>query len=368
MQPIKPRYEVLDGLRGVAALIVLCYHICEAIAFAPLNSTTPEQGLYHGFLAVDFFFILSGFVMGYAYDERLADGSMTLRSFIRRRLVRLHPMVVMGVVMGVVAYLIQGGQTWDGTHVATSVLMLSTLLALFCLPTPTSMDVRGNTEAFPINGPHWSLFLEYLGSLLYGMFLHRVSQRVLRVWVALSALLLLSFSLWQGEGTIGYGWSSEPWNMLGGMLRISFGYPMGLLLARRYRQHKPATLPLSGGFWIFSALLLVLFLVPGLGALSSYYQVTVVCLVFPMLVWQAARVVVPAGQLPLVRFLGRLSYPLYAVHYPLIYLYIYWIQQTDPQGLTFWGCAVVVFLANVLLGTLCLLWWDEPVRKKLSRE
>lgn len=364
---MKSRYEVLDGLRGIAALVVLCYHICEAIAFAPLNSTTPEQSLYHGFLAVDFFFILSGFVMGYAYDERLANGTLTRGGFIRRRLIRLHPMVLLGVAVGVICYLIQGAQMWDGTRVTTSLLMWGTLLALFCLPTPTSMDLRGNTEAFPLNGPHWSLFLEYLGSLLYGLFLHRVSSRALRVWVVIAACLLLGFSLWQNQGTLGFGWSSEPLNMLGGFLRISFGYPMGLLLAREFRQKRPTQLQFRGGFWWISLLMLAFFLVPGLGTMSVWYQVLVVCAVFPLLISLAARLSVPTGQLPVVRFLGRLSYPLYAVHYPLIYLYIHWIQQTNPQRLLFWAGAVVVFVANVLLGTLSLLFWDEPVRRRLSR-
>ena len=79
------RYDILDGLRGVAAVSVLVYHLFEAIAFA---DGATEQRFYHGFLAVDFFFVLSGFVMGYAYDERLKTGSLTTGGFIRRRLDR----------------------------------------------------------------------------------------------------------------------------------------------------------------------------------------------------------------------------------------------------------------------------------------
>lgn len=364
----KPHYDILDGLRGIAAIMVLCYHICEAIAFAPINTTTAEQGLYHGFMAVDFFFILSGFVMGYAYDERLQKGTMSLGSFIKRRLIRLHPMVIIGVVTGLICFCIQGCQMWNGTQALTSNILICFLLALFCLPTPMGLDVRGNAEAFPINGPHWSLFLEYIGSLCYGLFLCRVSTKFLKVWVTISALLLLAFALWMGENFISYGWSSDPINMLGGIIRISFGYPMGLLLARLFKEKSPGSIKGSKVFWCCSLALLFIFLVPGLGDFSCYYQVFCLVALFPMIIWWGARGVIEGSQKPFIGFLGRLSYPLYAVHYPLIYLYIYWIKQVDPHGTLFYGGAVVVILANLLLGSICLIGYDEPVRKWLTKK
>lgn len=96
----KPHYALLDGLRGVAALLVLWYHVHEGFAFA---SGAPIIGsINYGYLAVDFFFMLSGFVIGYAYAARL-HRSMSLGNFARRRLIRLHPMVVFGALLGVVA-------------------------------------------------------------------------------------------------------------------------------------------------------------------------------------------------------------------------------------------------------------------------
>ena len=361
----KPHYLILDGLRGVAALVVLFYHIFEAIAFAPINSTTPEQNLYHGFIAVDFFFILSGFVMGYAYDDRW--NQMSLGNFIKRRIIRLHPMVIMGVVIGLICFCIQGCQQWDGTRVALSALMICTLLQLFCLPTPTSLDVRGNTEAFPLNGPTWSLFVEYIGSFCYGLFLHRLSTRTLKIWVVTAAILLLGYSLYMNENTIGYGWSSEPINLLGGLLRVSLGYPMGLLLARLFRNRKTTTVR-KHMFLACSIALLLIFLVPGLGAASVYYQLFCLCVAFPLIVWYGATGEVKAQHRPFLSYLGRLSYPLYAVHYPLIYLYIYWIKQVDPSGLQAWIAPIVVILAAIALGTLSMLYYDEPVRKWLTRK
>ncbi len=360
----KPHYDILDGLRGVAAIVVLCYHLFEAIAFAPLNSTTPEQQLYHGFIAVDFFFILSGFVMGYAYDERWQQ--MSVGNFIRRRLIRLHPMVVMGVVIGVTCFFIQGCTKWDGTLVSMPLILLGTLLSLFLLPTPRALEVRGNTEIFPLNGPHWSLFLEYIGSLLYALLLHRMSTRLLKAWVVTCAILLLAFSLFMGENTIGYGWSGQPINLFGGLLRLLFGYPAGLLLARLFRTRRPSSSK-QPVFLISTLALLALFLVPGLGSLSSYYQVLCVCVVFPLIVWYAARGTLAGMWICVAQFLGRLSYPLYAVHYPLIYLYIHWIQTKNPEGAATWIAPLVVLAVNIVLATVCMLCYDEPLRRWLTK-
>ena len=100
----KPHYNLLDGLRGVAALIVVWYHVHEGYSFA--SGDPIITGLNHGYMAVDFFFILSGFVIGYAYDDRWKKG-FTLGDFFRRRLIRLHPMIVMGFVLGLITFCLQ---------------------------------------------------------------------------------------------------------------------------------------------------------------------------------------------------------------------------------------------------------------------
>ena len=95
----KPHYEILDALRGVAALLVIWYHIYEGFSFAQITNGDGDgliTSINHGYLAVDFFFMLSGFVISYAYDDRW--GKMTLGNFFRRRLIRLHPMLIMGAV------------------------------------------------------------------------------------------------------------------------------------------------------------------------------------------------------------------------------------------------------------------------------
>ena len=379
----RPRYDILDGLRGVAALMVLLYHVFnDAKSF--FVWPTPVNEFYHGFLGVDFFFILSGFVMGYAYDERLTPpaspltplpgerGTLTFWGFVKRRLIRLHPMVVMGVILGAIAFIIQGCTKWDGTEVGLQAVMWATLLGLFLIPSPLGMDVRGNTEAFPLNGPHWSLFFEYIGSLLYGLFLHRLSTKWLRVWVACAIISLAAYALMMEDGGVAYGWSSEPMNLFGGALRMLYAYPMGLLMARMFRHRKPE--PLHGHVFLFcSASLVVLLGLPVVGGkeTEAIYQLACLFSFFPGLIWIGARGSVDGWRLQAVSFLGRLSYPLYAVHFPLIYLYIHWVSQdaTPYQGYSQpWLAAIITIAASLLIATLCLLFYDEPLRKWLSKK
>ena len=104
----KPHYHLIDGLRGVAAIMVVIYHLGEGFCTSPADLWLAN----HGYLAVQFFFILSGFVLGYSYDDRWTG--MTSRVFLRRRIIRLQPMVAAGVVLGVAAYFMQGSVTWSG--------------------------------------------------------------------------------------------------------------------------------------------------------------------------------------------------------------------------------------------------------------
>lgn len=383
----KPRYDILDGLRGVAALMVLLYHVFnDAKSF--FVWPTPVNEFYHSFLGVDFFFILSGFVMGYAYDNRLTSltpipspgrgetpeerGTLTFWGFVKRRLIRLHPMVVMGVILGAIAFIIQGCVNWQGNAVPVETLMWATLLALFLIPAPSVMDVRGNTEAFPLNGPHWSLFFEYIGSLLYGLLLHRLPTKWLRVWVTCGIISLAAYALVLEDGGVAYGWSSEPMNLLGGALRMLYAYPMGLLMARMFRKRNPR--PIKGHVFLFCSLAIVVLLgLPSLGGKEpdTIYQLICLLSLFPTIIWFAARGTVSGWRQQAVSFLGRLSYPLYAVHFPLIYLYITWVgKDTHPyEGYSQpWLPAIITIVASLLIATLCLLFYDEPLRKWLNRK
>ena len=189
----KPHYALLDGLRGVAALLVVWYHVFEGYQFA--SGAAIIQGINHGYLAVDFFFILSGFVIGYAYDDRWGK-TLTLGKFFKRRLIRLHPMVVMGALIGFVMFILQGAVTWNGTPAPIPAMMIALLCAMLMIPALPGggYEVRGNGEMFPLNGPAWSLFFEYIGNILYALFIRRLSTRALAILAGILSILLLWFT------------------------------------------------------------------------------------------------------------------------------------------------------------------------------
>ena len=234
--------------------MVLFYHIFEGLSFAA--GGTPITVINHGYLAVDFFFILSGFVISYAYDDRWGK-TMTTGNFFKRRLIRLHPMIIMGVILGTITFFLQGGVQWDGTKVATSAVMLAMLCAMFFIPAVpgVSYEVRGNGEMFPLNGPSWSLFFEYIGNILYALFIHRLSTKALTVLVGLLGIALAWFTTFNVSGydMIGVGWTLDTVNFFGGALRMLFPFSMGMLLARHF---KPMNV--RGAFWICSVILLLL--------------------------------------------------------------------------------------------------------------
>lgn len=404
-----PRFDGLDGLRGIAALCVLWYHITDDVWFA---TESGFSGLFHGYLAVDFFFILSGFVMGYAYDTRwkqpispaspvgpLSSPPLTLWSFIRRRLIRLHPMVVAGVLLSLVIFLAQGHMAWDRSVVGMGTILGATLLSLFLLPVPPSLDVRGYQELFPLNGPHWSLFFEYLGSLMYALFIRRMKAWVLAIAVVFFGMTLFWAGNTMGDGSIAFGWSSEPHQILLGFLRMAFGYSLGMLLSRASRRIK------MRGHTTTVFCLLSLFMVAslGVGQLEKYnvcFEMLMLILVFPAVVLIMATLsgsksssqsnvsVKPNEQCQTclsmvmarkggmksnsarqtINFLGRLSYPLYATHYAFISMFIWWVKDECQLVVQYPVLSrLAVCLVAILTATLFMLLYDEPLRRKLTK-
>lgn len=363
----KPHYELLDGLRGVAALLVVWYHVFEGFATSPL-----DQRFNHGYLAVDFFFILSGFVIGYAYDDRWKT-TMTVKDFFKRRLIRLHPMVVLGAVLGAITYCIQGCEKWDGTHVSVSMVMLAVLLNLFLIPAVpgSGPEVRGNGEMYPLNGPSWSLFFEYIGNILYALFLRRLPVKALAIFVGLAAIALASFALFNlsGYGHLGVGWTLMDYNLAGGFLRMLFSFSIGLLMSRVF---KPV--PIRGAFWICTLAMVGLLSVPHLGGMESLwmnglYDSLCTIVFFPILVYLGASgKTTDKGSSKICEFLGNISYPLYIVHYPFMYLFYAWLWDGKLTFAETWPVAWALFFGNILLAYLCLKLYDEPVRRWLSRK
>lgn len=369
----KPHYELLDGLRGVAALLVLFYHIFEGFAFAEATNGAGSgiiTTLNHGHIAVDFFFILSGFVISYAYDDRW--GKMSVGEFFKRRLIRLHPMLIMGAVIGAVAFVAVDCERWDGSIAPTSWVMVAMLLTMCLIPAlpGAPYEVRGNGEMFPLNGPTWSLFFEYLGNICYALFMRRMSTKVL----ALFTLLLGIAHAWFFIGDvseydmIGVGWTIDRVNFWGGFVRMLFPFSMGMLLARTFRPRE-----VKGTFWICSLALVTLFAMPYFAphnevSINSLYEFMCIAFIFPAIVWLGACGSAKGATSRASRLLGELSYPLYIVHYPIMYIFYRWLIANEIYTLSeCWIEALLVIALSIVLAIVCLKFYDEPLRRRLSK-
>ena len=356
----KPHYAILDGLRGVAAIMVVWFHIFEAYATSHL-----DQKINHGYLAVDFFFILSGFVIGYAYDDRWK--TMTAKDFIKRRIIRLHPMVGMGAVIGAIVFYFQGCPVWDVAKVTVGALFVATFINALLIPATPGTEIRGLGEMYPLNGPSWSLFFEYIGNILYALFIRKFSTAMLALLVVVAGSALAVFSIFGPYGDICAGFSLTGIEFTGGFFRLLYSFSAGLLL---FRMFKPTHI--KGAFWICSLAVIVLLAVPRLGGaghlwMNGLYDTICFALLFPLIVYLGASGKITDRYTKRVcKFLGDISYPLYMVHYPFIYLYYAWVKNEELTfGESLYG-ALAVVIGSMLLAYICLKLYDEPDRKYLA--
>ncbi|WP_260703258.1 acyltransferase family protein [Edaphobacter flagellatus] len=361
MQP-KAHYEILDGLRGVAAMAVVLFHILEAFHFG--NAFT--HPFNHGYLAVDFFFLLSGFVVAYAYDDRWSR--MTTWEFYKRRLIRLQPMVVMGNIIGALFFYLQAGPSFP-LIATTPVWKLVVVMLVGCtmIPLLPSMDIRGWQEMHPLDGPAWSLFFEYVANILYALGLRKVSNKVLSVLVVLSAGLLVHLLVLGPRGDVIGGWTINGEQLHIGFARLLFPFLAGMLLMRMGRR-----IHVRGAFLWCSLLLLAAFGIPRIGGhhhlwMNGIYEAFAIIVIFPVIVAMGAGGNVRGGlEEKVCRFLGAISYPLYITHYALIYTYTAWVIDRKPPLAQSAPMGVLLFVVAIAIAYACLKLYDEPVRRWLS--
>jgi len=358
----KPHYEILDGLRGVAALLVVAFHIFEAHATSHF-----DQLINHGYLAVDFFFLLSGFVIGYAYDEQWT--TMSLKDFFKRRLTRLQPMVVMGMLIGAICFYFQDSVLWPHIHeVPIWKMILLMVVGFTLLPVPPALDIRGWGEMHPLNGPGWSLFYEYVANVLYALFVRRFSKTLLTVLVVLSAAALIHLAVTSPQGDIIGGWSLTLEQMHVGLVRVMFPFFAGLLLFRTARLTH-----IKNAFLLCSILLAIVLCMPRVGGadsiwLNGLYDALIVILAFPLIVFLGASGKIENHTASKVcKFFGDISYPIYITHYPIIYIYTGWVANHQMKLQQAWPMGVLVLVSCISLAYVSLKYFDEPVRRWLKK-
>ena len=376
----KPRYEILDGLRGVAAMMVVVFHLFETYSKGPAY-----QIINHGYLAVDFFFVLSGFVIGYAYDDRW--DKMTTWGFFKRRLTRLHPMVIIGTLVGFFLLYFGADAFPNILEAPLWKILLCVLCGFLMIPTGGSMDIRGWNEEFGLNGPQWTLLLEYCGNILYALVFRHLPKVALAALCVFCAFFTLDLTLgWDVFGffpdgpryTVIGGWSITGQQMYVGFTRLLYPFLCGLLLSRilpgRMTKDNPSGSPIRirGGFWWCALVLAGILAMPCIGGKSGVpdglFQAASILVFFPLIVLTGAgSQTTDAFSTRFCKFLGDVSFPLYITHYPLIYAQMSFAVKY--AGAPLWQHVLValgVFFFSVGMAYALFKAFDEPTRKWLT--
>lgn len=357
----KSHYEILDGLRGVAAVIVVLFHILETFT----GGDHSKQIINHGYMAVDFFFVLSGFVIGYAYDDRW--GKMSLKGFFKRRIIRLHPMIIAGMVIGAIFFYFQDCSAFpfiNETPVWKMILVM--LIGFTLIPVPTSMDIRGWGEMHPLNGPAWSLFFEYIANILYALFVRKFSNKVLSILVFIAGCALIHLAVTSPNGDIIGGWSIEPTQLRIGFTRLLYPFFAGLLLSRICKPGR-----INHAFFWCSVLLITVLSIPRVGGdqlwMNGLYDSLCIIFIFPFIVYLGASGTVKGKySSKICKFLGDISYPIYIIHYPFIYMFTSWVMKNNITTLKeAFPIALFILLSTIILSYLCVRLYDVPIRKWL---
>lgn len=334
------RYAALDGARGLAALLVLCHHL-ELFGFG-------TGFLQHGYLAVDVFFVLSGFVMAAAYEKRLAQDLHPVRFMLEIRAVRLYPMLVLALVIAETNNLLGWMPTrlWR-TSIVDSLLFIPNFAA-------------GHGEVYPLNNMQWSLLFEVIANIAHAFFLRRLGAKGLFVVAGLGALGLLGCAAQNHTLNRGNGIETIWW----GLARVGFAYPAGIII---YRLLKAERLPRLTTDWrvqaiiMFGAILLPFQTGTTVGAVQDLFCVLVI---FPAVVMAAARSQLSGLVGSMSAWLGDLSYPVYMIQGPLFYTASYWAAHNPQLRVHIYVLSGVATLAG---SALALRFYDEPLRRHIRK-
>ena len=349
-QPLQTKlhFTVLDGLRGIAALGVVTYHFMEMV-----YPDYTKNIIGHGFLAVDFFFCLSGFVIGYAYDDRMEK--IGIVEFFKSRIIRLHPLVLLGSILGLLAFLFDPFGGHPGIFSIGKIILLFLSSALL-IPFPIIEERAFNL--FGLNAPAWSLFWEYVANIFYAFILYRLSKKYLLILAILGAFVLGTVAY--HSGSLMGGWAGS--NFWDGGARILYSFLAGLLIFR-FKWIIKNKLGFTG-----LSILLSLTLVMPFSQYNWLSELLVVLFYFPMLIALGAGTNIQESLKKLCVFLGKISYPLYMTHYAAIWMFGNYYNTFKPRGIEL---AFVITMGILLLlgfAYFTMILYDIPLRKYLNRK
>ena len=344
-------YYFLDGLRGVAAVLVALYHISIAVQ-KPLVPA--------GFLAVDFFFVLSGFVVAHAYHLRLTE-KMTIRQFISRRMERLYPLFFLGMGFSLLDALLSKLIGLSETNWKTS--LLSFLFSILFLPTPPlSSQIRG---VFPLNGPAWSLSLEFWTNAGYAFLTRKRLELLFWILPSISLVALMIGIKYFGSANIGWSWA-DYW---GGWTRVIFSFFIGVLIFKMIdfigAKIGEIVMPFSTTIAILCTFVLIGTFI---FAKSASRQLFSIFVIFPFIVIIGSQIVLQVQATKIFKIFGAISYPLYITHHAVFGLLN---TACNLAGLELFASHVSIRIfvwiaAAILFSVLANYFYDEPIRRVLA--
>lgn len=329
------RYVTLDGMRGLAALVVVAYHFDKTLLPA-------------GYLAVDFFFALSGFVLEKAYGTQLSEGA-SIRGFMRARLIRLYPLFLAGTILGA-AYTIPQLYRGDSDGLDVSQTITATMLSALMIPNPFSLIL------YPLNIVFWSIATEIVINFIFGCIIVRLTNVLLFAALAVCGTLLISITQFGELMDVGFMWP----HFEVAVVRTAVSFIIGVGLARLHGSSSQATSLLVMPLF---AMLIATLLVPGSWLAITGFPIVAVFMVFPALLWAGARMEPPTWLLPSSALLGDISYALYATHLPIVNGAKFFGRHWDipPTVLL-----PMIFGLTVVAAVLLTHFWDRPLRRWIA--
>lgn len=345
--PGKDHYLGLDFLRGIAAFAVILLHCRERFELPYLCP--------HGYLAVDFFFVLSGFVIARAYYTRLSTGNLTMAHFARIRAIRLMPLIFLATLAAAVIEIGRPGITDQRVHLfdtAQAFLFGSTLIPM----------LRPNVifdSIFPLVIPVWSLFFEAIANGVFAIFAK------LRVWPAVvPAMAILTGMLFlygiHVFGTVDFGAQRDTfWFAFG---RVGWSFTVGILLYR-FREYAPR-IP----FDIPLALLGAVLIMPLAAKPDDVFDLVCVFFLLPLIVWLASTAEFGVRGQRLAGWSGDLSYPLYALHFPFLRIATVASSRLHLGSVGHILVVACTSAATIGVAAMAYRFYDVPVRKWLSKK
>ncbi len=340
------RFLLLDGLRGIAAFAVILDH-------APggsLGELIPGR-----YLAVDFFFVLSGFVLAHAYGRGLDAGGSAF-AFMKARVIRLYPMYLLGLAIALSLAVLGAVRGWVGPGWG-DVLTVAAFGLVF-LPAPQTATF-GNGELYPANAPAWSLFFELVANVVYALIARMLSWRVLLAILGVGALAVVFTMARHGE-VRGPGWM---WAHLdAGLARVMFDFFAGVAIYRLRETVKLPALP----WWAAIAVFVAVIAAAPQGPWRVIYDIAAALVLMPALVALASESVVRGAVAKACAVSGLLSYGVYVLHVPLLGVIGTAAAVTGVQLGEGPVLALAVAVAAAIAAWLANSLYDRPVRRWLS--